>query len=149
MACDKFFSDRLRYVDFVEGEKWLSQGFPLTKPMAVNTGLARVRRLWYTAKVSTCISSHFETLAINVQSANLFGWISVKCRKVNQRKHRLTHLHSKIMTETWQKCQATNSERHILYAYKYNGSGLVNHTFWQGIHIHVRIEASYRYPCFR
>jgi len=24
-----------------------SQGFPLTKLMAVNTGLARLRRLWY------------------------------------------------------------------------------------------------------
>jgi len=30
----------------------VSQGFPLTKPMAVNTGLARVRRLWW--KRITC-----------------------------------------------------------------------------------------------
>ena len=37
---------RLRYVDFVGGSKMTgSQGFPLTKLMAVNTGLARLRRL--------------------------------------------------------------------------------------------------------
>jgi len=40
ITCDKFFSDRLRYVDFVGG-------FPLTMLMAVNTGLARLRRLRY------------------------------------------------------------------------------------------------------
>ena len=36
ITCDKFFSDRLRDVDSV-GVK--NAGFPLTKPMAVNTGL--------------------------------------------------------------------------------------------------------------
>jgi len=44
---DKFFSDRLRYVDFVGVKNDGSQGFPLTKLMAVNTGLARLRRLWF------------------------------------------------------------------------------------------------------
>jgi len=45
ITCDKFFSDRLRYVDFVGVKMTGSQGFPLTKLMAVNTGLARLRRL--------------------------------------------------------------------------------------------------------
>jgi len=45
ITCDKFFSDQLRYVDFVGVKYDDSQGFPLTKVMAVNTGLARLRRL--------------------------------------------------------------------------------------------------------
>ena len=36
ITCDKFFSNRLRDVDYV-GVK--NEGFPLTKPMAANTGL--------------------------------------------------------------------------------------------------------------
>jgi len=42
---DNSFSDRLSYVDFVGVKNDDSQGFPLTKPMAVNTGMARLRRL--------------------------------------------------------------------------------------------------------
>jgi len=38
ITCDKFFSDRLRDVNSVGG-------FPLTKPMAVNTGLAQLLHL--------------------------------------------------------------------------------------------------------
>ena len=36
IICDKFFGDRLRGVDSVGGENC---PFPLTKPVAVNTGL--------------------------------------------------------------------------------------------------------------
>ena len=39
ITCDKYFSDRLRDVDSV-GVK--NKGFPLTKPVAVNTGRAKV-----------------------------------------------------------------------------------------------------------
>jgi len=41
ITCDKFFIDRLRYVDYVGVKNDGSQGFPLTKLMAVNTGPAR------------------------------------------------------------------------------------------------------------
>jgi len=44
ITCAKFFSDRLRDVNSVSGQTWR---FPLTKPMAVNTGLAQSRRLWF------------------------------------------------------------------------------------------------------
>jgi len=39
ITCDNFFSDQLRYVDSVGVKNEGSQGFPLTKPVAVNTGL--------------------------------------------------------------------------------------------------------------
>ena len=40
ITCDKFFGERLRGVDYVGVE---FRHFPLTKPVAVNTGLALPR----------------------------------------------------------------------------------------------------------
>jgi len=48
ITCDNFSGDRLKDVDSVGGEVEIG-GFPLTKPLAVNTPLTQLRREWCVA----------------------------------------------------------------------------------------------------